>query len=126
MAIKKMELAWIVSTDLNKAKEFYQDVLGLQVKNFTPEHKWMELVGKDGGLSLGVGEYNPEMPDEPGQNAVMTLTVDDIEETILDLESKGIEFIDEVMEVPGHVKMITFKDPDGNKFQLVEHIENNK
>jgi predicted enzyme related to lactoylglutathione lyase len=50
------------------------------------------------------------------------MTVDNIVATKKELEAKGVTFIDEIMEIAGHVKMVTFTDPDGNKFQLVEEL----
>jgi predicted enzyme related to lactoylglutathione lyase len=123
MAIKSIDLGWIVISDIKKSKQFFKDVLGLTLVNETPEYGWMELVGKEGGCSLGVGQSRGEHPVEKlGQNTVLTFTVDDLVKTIKELQAKGVTFIDEIVEVPGHVKMITFVDPDGNKFQLCEQL----
>ncbi|MCL4361496.1 VOC family protein [Candidatus Dependentiae bacterium] len=123
MAIKKIELAWIAVSDLKKAKKFFVDNLGLNLEVDSPEFNWMELQGKNGGTLLGIGKADEEYsPVRPGQNAVLTFTVDNIENTIKEMKSKGVEFIDEILEVPGQVKMITFKDFDGNMYQLVEHL----
>ena len=39
------------------------------------------------------------------------------------LQRKVAIFVDKVLEVPGQVKMITFLDPDKNKFQLVQELK---
>lgn len=120
--IKKMSLAWIAVKDINASKKFFKDVLGLSVTNDTPEYGWMELkAGND--FILGVGQAREEHETEkPGMNAVVTMTVDDIVKSKAMLEAKGVRFIDEIIEVPGHVKMVTFIDTDGNKFQLVQEL----
>jgi predicted enzyme related to lactoylglutathione lyase len=134
MAIKSMKLGWIVVSDMKKTKKFFTETLGLNTTNESPEHNWMELQGKEGGFYLGVGQFDAEdacadkndecNDDAVGMNAVMTMTVDDLVKTKAELEAKGVQFIDEIMEIPGHVKMVTFVDPDNNMFQLVEELDN--
>ncbi len=122
--IKSMKLSWIATADIQKSKKFFIETLGLEIKNDTAEYGWMELQGHEGGMYLGVGQAQPEHPDEkPGMNAVVTMTVDDIVAAKKTLEAKGVRFIDEIIEVPGHVKMVTFVDPDGNRFQLVQELD---
>jgi predicted enzyme related to lactoylglutathione lyase len=126
MAIKRIDLAWITVSDIKKAQKFFVDTLGLGQENFTPEHNWLEVKGKLGGMGLGVGATadaeSEHFTMKPGQNAVVTFTVDDIVKTMKELQAKGVKFIDEIMEVPGHVKMVSFVDSDNNMFQLVEDI----
>jgi len=120
MTIKKIELAWITVGDLAKARKFLTDTVGLKVASSAQEYGWMELQGVEGGMLLGVGQANSQHKERPGQNAVVTLTVDDIVASKKELESKGVQFDGDIMEVPGHVKMASFSDPDGNKFQLTQ------
>lgn len=125
--IKSMDLAWITVSDFQRAKTFYTETLGLTLRSGAPEYSWMELVGKDGGMALGVGGDcgTDQNPVKPGQNAVMTMTVDDIVATKAALEAKGVQFFGDIIEVPGHVKMALFADPDGNKLQLVQMLSMN-
>ncbi len=123
MAIKSMDLAWICTSDIKKAQQFFIETLGLKEMNFAPEYGWLEVQGKKGGFGMGIGQANPKDPlGKPGMNAVMTFTVDNIEESIKELTNKGVKFVDEIVEVPGHVKMISFVDGDGNLFQLCEQL----
>lgn len=120
MKIKNIGLAWIITSDFARAKQFYQKTLGLSLEDCVEEYSWMELKGEHDEGRLGIGGCAPEMPDKPGQNAVVTLTVDDVVAAKKELEGKGVTFLGDIMEVPGHVKMATFADFDGNKFQIVE------
>lgn len=120
MAIKSMSLAWISTADIKKAKTFFTEKLGLQITTDSAEYGWLELQGKNGGMALGVGTSTPECPIQAGQNAVMTFDVDDIVETKKELESKGVKFLGDIQEVPGHVKLATFTDEDANVFQLAQ------
>ena len=49
MVAKRSDLAWITVSDIKKAKQFFTEVVGLEVHTDTPEYGWLELVPKDGG-----------------------------------------------------------------------------
>jgi len=122
MTIKKIELGWITVANLKKSKNFFTD-MGLKLVESQEEWGWMELQGTEGGTLLGVGEASEKNSNKPGHNAVLTFTVDDLVKSKKEMEAKGVKFVDEIMEVPGDVKMVTFVDPDGNNFQLVERLK---
>lgn len=122
MKIKSVNLAWIVVKDLKKAIKFYTEVVGLKLMEFHEQFGWAELEGHEGGLRIGLGQMQAKDGIQPGQNAVITLTVDDIEQAIGNMVSKGAKLIGDVEEVPGHVKMQMVVDEDNNHFQLVELI----
>ncbi len=119
-------MAWITTAHLAQAKKFFQDDLGLEVTSSHEEMGWLEF-GPQGvdGMKLGVGAVCDEQPThKPGDNAVLTFTVDNLDEAIDELKAKGVTFEGEVQEVPGHVRMIAFFDKDHNRFQLVEMLGN--
>jgi len=124
MNIKSMELAWIVVADIKEAKKFFTETVGLKLVEEHDQYGWLEFEGYQGGMRLGVGQYSPEYSadDKPGMNAVMSMTVDNLETAQHEMQQKGVRFIGEVMEVPGQVKMATFVDKDNNKFQLVQKL----
>ncbi len=126
MSIKSMNLAWINVSDIQKAEKFFVQTLGLKIDSGAPEYNWLELKGSHGGMTLGIGQSDDtdanQNPAKPGCNAVITMDVDDIVKTKADLEAKGVKFYGDIIEVPGHVKMATFADPDGNIFQLCQII----
>lgn len=119
MSSKGNHLSWIVVKDLKAAIKFYTDVVGLELTQETPEFGWAELKGS-GGATLGLAQEDPSMPFKAGANAIMTITVDDIEASKKMFQEKGARLIGEIETVPGHVKMQTFQDSDGNTMQLVE------
>lgn len=123
MAINRVSLSWVGVKDLNKSKEFFMDKLGLNVFEEQSEYGWIELRGKRGGTVLGVGQSTQQSGIPAGVNAVVTFITDDYDGTKKELHLKGIEFFDEVSGFPGVPRMICFKDPDGNTFQLVEETE---
>lgn len=123
--IKRSDMAWITVNDIAKAKKLFVDILGMKVQANAPEYGWMEVVAKDGGSALGIGQFNPEYGKEvqPGQNAVVTFTVDDMVAAKALLEKNNVIILGDVVEVPGHVKMLFFADADGNKFQIVQLLD---
>jgi predicted enzyme related to lactoylglutathione lyase len=134
MKIKNISLAWVSTTDLKQAKNFFSDILGLKVSTASDEHGWLELHAKNDDFLLGVGEVKAEHdhssfaattqinPVKPGQNAVITFEVPNIELAKIELESKNVRVYD-IVTIPGHVKMAFLQDFDGNFFQLVELLD---
>ncbi|NDD53557.1 VOC family protein [bacterium] len=123
MLIKTMGLAWVSVKDVAQAKQFFVETLGLTMASGSDEYGWMELVAADQGFRLGVGAcHDAGQPVQPGNNAVVTMTVDDVVAAKKTLEGRGVQFVGDIVEVPGHVKMIFFKDVDGNYFHLVQML----
>ena len=119
----KNAIANIAVKDLETAKRFYQDVLGLQlIDSNTPE----VIVFKSGNSMIIVYKS-----DYAGTNkaTAMTWTVgDNIEEVVQVLKAKGITFehynmpnitLEGDIHVDGQMKVAWFKDPDGNILNLV-------
>jgi predicted enzyme related to lactoylglutathione lyase len=124
MNLQSMNLAWIVVHDIKKAIKFYTETVGLKLMEFDEKHGWAELEGNAGGARIGIAQKQPNSEDgvEPGQNAVVMFTVRSLDQALADLTKKGAQLVGKVQEVPGHVKMQTVFDTDGNRFQLVEVI----
>lgn len=120
MNAKSTNLAWISVSDFDKALKFYKETLGFKELSVSKEYGWAELQGVDGGGMIGIALKDPSGPIQPGNNAVITITVDKIESEIERLKGKSVQLIGDMQEVPGHVKMQLLKDQDGNHLQLVE------
>lgn len=125
MVIKSIDLGWIVVKDVKAAKDFYVNTLGFELTADAPEYNWAEVKAKDSAFVIGIGQKSDEHENDGmviGSNTVLTLTVDNIQDAITALTAQGVKFMGDVVEVPGHVKMISFVDPDGNHMQLVEKL----
>ncbi len=112
--------------DIAKAKEFYEETLGLKV-----DEDWM-------GLKLTVsGDYNiflyQKDNHEPATFTVLNFVVDDIDTTVDELVGKGIEF-ERYPEMGQDEKAIArgeavnrgpdiawFKDPAGNILSVLSN-----
>ena len=114
----------IAVKDLDRARTFYEDTLGLRTKD--------EWGGEGVTLKSGDTFINVYRSEFAGTNKATALTfeVDDIDKQVGDLKEKGIFF--EHYDLPGleqrgdiHVgegdfKAAWFKDPDGNILSLVQ------
>jgi predicted enzyme related to lactoylglutathione lyase len=117
-----MHLSWIIVSDINSAVKFCTEIMGLELCEFNENFGWAEFSGKD-GARLGVAQVNAQLDQKAGSNAVVTITVNDIEKAREELLLKKVRLIDGIIEVPGEVKMQTFKDADGNTFQLCQMLK---
>jgi catechol 2,3-dioxygenase-like lactoylglutathione lyase family enzyme len=114
----------IAVKDLDRARKFYEETLGLDAK----EEMAGEVLTVKGG-STPITVYRSEFA---GTNKATALTfeVDDIEAEVRELKDKGIFF--EKYDLPGleprgdlyvgegGFKTAWFKDPDGNILSLIE------
>ncbi|HAB98646.1 MAG TPA: VOC family protein [Parachlamydiales bacterium] len=120
MSVKEIGLIWIVVKDLHSAVEYYTEVVGLELMELNEEYGWAELEGREGGCRLGIAQENDLEKIKAGQNAVMTFSVDDLDTAKQKMIRQGARCVGDVIEVPGHVKMQTLEDLDGNCFQICE------
>lgn len=118
MAIKRVSLSWVGVKDFKKSKDFFTTILGLKVFEENENYGWLELSAPKDKATLGVCKAFEDSHPR-GVNAIVTFVVDKFDETKSELESKGVKFFNEIIaeNVP---RMISFRDPDGNLFQLVE------
>jgi catechol 2,3-dioxygenase-like lactoylglutathione lyase family enzyme len=113
----------IAVTDLDRARRFYEETLGLKAKD-----EWGEGVTLESG-DTAINLYKSEFA---GTNKATALNfdVDDIGKEVAELKEKGIFF--ENYDLPGlekqgdlyvgedGFKTTWFKDPDGNILSLIE------
>jgi predicted enzyme related to lactoylglutathione lyase len=113
----EVNLSWYLVDDLEKAKKFYGGVLGLK-KTFEMSG-WAEFSHAEGGTSIGL---NQRRPDDTERGATVVLRVDDLTAAQRELESRGVRFEGDTLEIPGVVKIATFRDPFGNRLQLMQNL----
>lgn len=122
MDIKGIHLAWVTVADIKSAVDFYTKTMGFTLCEFHEQFAWAELIGKD-GARLGLAQFNPDHGYKSGTNAIVTITVENIEKACAELKQKNVLLIGEILEIAGEVKMQTFADPDGNHFQLCQLLK---
>lgn len=113
--------------DIPKAKTFYQDTLGLNVKQ--DQMGMLELHFSDGNLVM----IYPKPNHTPASFTVLNFRVDDVEATVDDLVSRGVQFehydfeqlkTDEkgISRNNGGPTIAWFTDPAGNIISVVESM----
>jgi catechol 2,3-dioxygenase-like lactoylglutathione lyase family enzyme len=108
----------IPSNDIEKAREFYATVLGLE-----PSSVW-QRPGEDAlGAEFETGTVTIALINCPGLGipfntnpAPLALQVDDVAAARAELESRGVTFADDIDS--GVCHMANFRDPDGNALML--------
>jgi predicted enzyme related to lactoylglutathione lyase len=106
--------------DLQRAKAFYSDLLGLEVTEEPPPARELRVAAGAGIICV----YERPAFSAP-QNTVACFEVDDIHATVSELKARGVSFeeydmpemglvtIDSVAEVGGHLRA-WFRDSEGN------------
>ena len=101
--------------DIDKAVEFYGEVLGLRRSVYIPERQYAEFETGNVTLSVIVGEA---MGIGHRVNALaVALHVDDVAAARAALEQRGVEFTGDILDT-GVCHMAFFSDPDGNALML--------
>jgi len=113
MHVEKVDFVSVLTQDLQQAKQFYVDVLGLEVE--TEGDSDMEL--RCGQVTLDV--FDPSSIGQPFavSPAGLALRVEDVDAARAELEGKGVVFEGETI-VTDVCRQAWFKDPDGNALML--------
>ena len=108
--------------DLGKAKQFYGEVLGLQIE---AKPEWLELRISGSNPVL----VYPKPDHQPATFTILNFPVKDIGQTVAGLKKLGIRFesyqqpefrTDENGITAGNPRVAWFKDPAGNILSVVE------
>jgi predicted enzyme related to lactoylglutathione lyase len=103
--------------DLDVARVFYRDVLGLGDPRYDlPEIGWIEF---GSGAPHGNLAVTPAEPGwQPSHATTVVLNTPDCQATRAGLVARGVR-CDEPQLVPGYVVFCSFYDPFGNRLQMV-------
>lgn len=105
--------------DIQKAIDFYKDVLGFEVEKQYGE-KIATLKHGDLPLILEESEYSSCNPESKPAGVVLALKTDDIYHTVKLLNEHKVDFIvAEPTECPPG-KFISFRDPFGNVLEYLQ------
>jgi predicted enzyme related to lactoylglutathione lyase len=122
----KNAMAAIPAQDIKRARQFYEQKLGLAPAEVQP----------DGGAQYGTGETRflvfPSRGKASGDHTQMGLEVDDVNAAVNEMKSKGVK-IEEydypdfktkggVVELPDGSKGAWFMDTEGNLISLLQRV----
>lgn len=120
MALSHIHLISIPVTDQDRAKAFYVDVLGFEVRGdnpMGPDQRWVEVAPPGATTGLTLVTWFPTMT--PGSLKGMVLNCSDIQATYDDLAARGVSF-DGPIQRESWGSFSSFDDPDGNGWVLME------
>jgi catechol 2,3-dioxygenase-like lactoylglutathione lyase family enzyme len=108
-------------SDQDKAIEFYTGTLGFEKRADIPfggSERWVEVAPAGAATTIALV---PPRPGEPiGIDTHVGFTSEDVDADYAQLTDRGVE-ADEVMRMGDPVPpMLFFRDPDGNRFMIVE------
>lgn len=106
--------------DLDRGINWYQDVLGFELKYRMDEIGWCELESSVADVNVGLSVV--EEPNPGGATPVFG--VKDIEAAKASLAAHGVRTDGDVMTIENMVKLLTFYDPDDNALMFFEDIAN--
>lgn len=111
MKVRAIDFVITHVSDIDRAKAFYRDTLGIEDAATYEGDGWIEFDTKPVALALGVPP--PGWVQSAGATAI-ALAVDDVDAAVQELKAKGVELLtDEPIDTPV-CKMACLKDPDGN------------
>ncbi|MBE4910028.1 VOC family protein [Bacillus luteolus] len=126
MATLKLEHVGVMVRNLENSIEFYQDIIGMKLKDTLVHTNGvirLAFLGfdKEGETELELIEgYNDNLPIE-GKVHHIAITVDDIEEEMNRIKSLDVKLIDtEITTLPNGSKYFFFHGPDGEWIEFFQ------
>jgi predicted enzyme related to lactoylglutathione lyase len=104
---------WVPTSDMNRAVEFYQNLLGFKL--LFQREDWSEF--EIGGQRLALCKVDALHPG--GTAPGISFMARPIEQVIETLSGKGVTFIEDLKVYP-YGKLVHFQDADGNILGLYE------
>jgi predicted enzyme related to lactoylglutathione lyase len=101
--------------DLDASMDFYGNKLGLPRSVYVPDRNYAEF--ETGNVTLSIVDGEAMGIGHNLNRTAMALHVDDVESARAELESRGVEFLGEILDT-GVCHMAFFTDPDGNALML--------
>ncbi len=105
---------WYHVRDIDAARAFYTGKLGFEETYLDQEGRWARL--QHGNMEIGLAEGEPE------EAGVATLDVEDITAEAERLRAEGVD-VGVVLELKGQMRLLDIYDPDGNRIQLTQELE---
>ena len=106
-------VVWYRVRDLDAARAFYKDILGLEETFVDFDERWAQL--QHGGTAIGLAEGEPE------EWGVAHIDVDDVKAEAERLREAGVE-VGVVFELHGQIRLVDVFDPDGNRIQFAQSL----
>lgn len=106
--------------DLDQAVQWYQELLGFELKYKMDDLGWCELSTGVEGVNVGLSVVEDV---DTGGGATLTFGVEDIDAAREHLEGRSVRFDGPTRTIEGMVKLATFYDPDGNTLMFYQGLQ---
>jgi catechol 2,3-dioxygenase-like lactoylglutathione lyase family enzyme len=111
-------------TDQDRALEFYLDKLGFEKRGdaeFGDGLRWLEVAPPGATTTIALVASDSGIPEVTGSETGIRLLTEDAEADHAELRDRGVDVDPEIIRMGDPVPpMFLFRDPDGNRFVVVE------
>jgi len=114
-AVQRTDFICVPTQDFDKAKDFYENVLGLEFSK-----QWGSMPAGEfetGNLTIAVMQADAFGMEFAPHRFPIAFRVDDVAARKADLEAQGVEFQTDIID-SGVCHQAIFSDPDGNSLNL--------
>ncbi|QEM82997.1 VOC family protein [Halomonas binhaiensis] len=115
MKVKRI-MSNIATSDLDKAKAFYGDILGLEL---IMDHGWFQTYGSDATMKAQVSFGNEGGSGTPVPD--LSIEVDDLDTALARFISAGIPIEYGPVSEPWGVRRFYVRDPFGKLVNILQH-----
>jgi catechol 2,3-dioxygenase-like lactoylglutathione lyase family enzyme len=128
VTLKRIDAAVLFVADLNRAKTFYGDTLGLHMNfeddvsaAFDFDNTLLLLLTTAGAQDLLSSEaVAAQRPT--GASSQLVAFVEDVDAIHRELVAQGVEFVREPIDREWGLRTAHFKDPDGNVWEIAHSL----
>ena len=115
----------LIVADLGRARDFYQNVMGLEYVGGTDGVDAFFKIGSDGLLLIGhdtagnlLSPGDVDRGPARGARFVMATEVADVDAAYAELRERGVAFLRVPEDRPWGLRCAHFADPDGNVWEI--------
>jgi catechol 2,3-dioxygenase-like lactoylglutathione lyase family enzyme len=117
MQLKKVAFTMYPITDARRARDFYENKLGLKVGNHGNQgDSWWIEYDLPGGGCFAITNFTAETPSAAAGGTV-AFEVEDLDALVADLKAKGVEFKGDIID-SSVCRMAVCLDSEGNSILL--------
>jgi catechol 2,3-dioxygenase-like lactoylglutathione lyase family enzyme len=106
---------WYLVRDFDRGRDFYKRLLGFDETFVDWDDKWSKL--EKGPMRIALAEGEPTL-----SGGVAAVDVEDVKQAAQRLRDEGVE-VGTVLDLAGQVRLVDVFDPDGNRVQLTQEME---
>ncbi len=128
LSLNRIDVAVLFVADVDRAKSFYRDVLGLQANQEDDDGAFFPMQGASlilltvpGAQDLLSTEAVAGDGPRPASSQLV-IFVKDVDAAYGELVAKGVEFIREPIDRAWGMRTAHFKDPDGHIWELAQQL----